>query len=91
MLGGPVADLVKLDTLIHLLTERLSGSAVGRMEGGVVTIGAASPSHLAVTVGTGEACVQNDFLKTLAVSAPEISHEGIVSFPVREGIFLEIM
>ena len=91
MLCGPVADLVEFDALIHLLAEGLSCRAVGRMEGSVVTICAASPSHLAVTVGTGEAGIEYDLLKPLAVPALEISDKGIVSFPVREGIFLEIL
>lgn len=75
MLCGPVADLVEFDALIHLLAEGLSCRAVGRMEGSVVTICAASPSHLAVTVGTGEAGIENDFLKPFAIPALEISYK----------------
>jgi hypothetical protein len=79
------------DTLVHLLAETLSCRAVGRVECGVVAVCAAAAADLSVTVRAGEAGVEDNLLKSLAVLAPEISDKGIVPFPVRKAIFLKIL
>ena len=86
MLSGTIAYLVELNSLIQLLTETLPGSTVRGMEGGIVSICAPSPAHLAVAVRTGKARIQNNLLKALAIFPFEISHKGIVSLPVRESV-----
>ena len=91
MLCCTVADLVEFDTLVHLLVEALTGCAVGWMEGGIVTIGAAASAHLPVTVGAGESSVNHYFLKTLSVFLLEISHKRIVSLAVWENIVHHII
>ena len=82
MLCCTVADLVEFDTLVHLLMQAFACCAVGWMEGGIVTIGAATATHLAVTIGAGEAGIEHNFLKAFAVFLPEISYKGIISLVV---------
>lgn len=90
MLGGAIADLMEPYPLVHLLDEALAGSAVGRVEGSIVTIGTSAASHSAVPVRACESGIQNYLLKTLAILPPEISDEGIVPFPIRESILMKI-
>ena len=82
MLCCTVADLVEFDTLVHLLVQAFACRAVSWMEGGIVTIGAATATHLAVTIGTGESRVNHNFLKAFAVFLLEISYKGIISLVV---------
>lgn len=82
MLRSTVADLVEFDTLVHLLMQAFACCAVGWMEGGIVTIGAATATHLAVTIGAGESRVNHNFLKAFAVFLLEISYKGIISLVV---------
>ena len=82
MLCCTVADLVEFDTLVHLLMQAFACCTVGWMEGGIVTIGAAAPAHLSVTVGAGEAGIEHNFLKAFAVFLLEISYKGIISLVV---------
>ena len=84
MLCCTVADLVEFDTLVHLLMQAFACCAVGWMEGGIVTIGAATSAHLAVTIGAGEAGIEHNFLKAFAVFLLEISYKGIISLAVWE-------
>ena len=60
MFRRTVADFVEFNTLVHLLVEALACRAVGWMEGGIVTIGAAAPAHLSVTVGAGKTAVERN-------------------------------
>ena len=82
MLRSAVADLVEFNTLVHLLVEAFACRAIGWMEGGIVTIGAAASANLAVTVGAGEAGIEHNFLKAFAVFLFEISYKGIISLVV---------
>ena len=82
MLRRTVADFVEFNTLVHLLVEALACRAVGWMEGGIVTIGAAASAHLAVTVGAGESGIEHNFLKAFTVFLLEISYKGIISLVV---------
>ena len=75
---------MELYTLIQLPAETLSGGAVGGVEGGIVAIGASSPSCRPVPVGACESRIQHYLLQTLPVLPLEISHKGIVTFPFRE-------
>lgn len=53
-------------TFLHLLGDGPVAMAVCRIESLVITIGTASPPHLSVTVGTGEAPVKG-YLLNLAI------------------------
>ena len=90
VLGRTVADLMKFNTLVHLLMEALPGRAVGGVEGGIVAIGTSSTPHGAVPVGAGEPCVQHYLLQTLAVFPFEISDEGIITFALGKAQALKI-
>ena len=57
-----IAHPVELYPLINLLMQRLSGCAVGRMECGIVAIGAASPSDSTVPVRAGETGIYDHLL-----------------------------
>ena len=79
-----ITDPVEDDPFFDLFCKGLSRNAVAGMEGGIVTIGAATAPHLAVTIGAGEAGIEHNFLKAFAVFLPEISYKGIISLAVWE-------
>lgn len=87
MLCGTIAYLMEFNTLIHLLMKTLSGRTVGWMERCIVTICTSSAPHFAISVRTGKASIQNYLLEALAIFPLEVAYEGIVSFPIREGVF----
>ena len=80
MFGGAVADLVEFNPLVHLLMQTFSSSAIGWMEGCIVTIGTTATPNPSVTVRTGESGVEHDLLKPLSVFLLEISYKGVISF-----------
>ena len=57
MLCSPVSDLMEAYSFLYLCVYPFVRYAVARVEGVVVTIGAAAGAHRAVPVGAGEACV----------------------------------
>lgn len=90
MLRRTIAHLMEFNTLVQLLVETLAGSAVRRMESGIVTICAAATTYLAITVRTGKTGIEHYLLQALSVFPFEISDEGIVPFPIRESILMKI-
>ena len=91
MLGRAVTHLMEFYAFIHLLVKGFAGRAVGGMKGCIVAIGTSASSYLSITIRAGEACIQHNFLKTLAVSLLEITDERIISFPVWESVFFKII
>ena len=91
MFGRTIADLMKLNTLIHLLVETLAGRAIGRMEGSIVTVSASSSPNLSVTVRAGESRIKDYLLQTLPVLAFEVTYKRVVSLSFRESVFFEII
>ena len=89
MLGRAIADLMEFDTFIHLLMKAFAGSAVGWVKCCVVAIGTSPTSHLSVAVGAGKSRIQHNLLQTLPIFPLEISHERIISFPIRETVLLK--
>ena len=89
MLGRAIAHLVEFNTLVELLVEGFAGSAVGWVEGCVVTICTSSPSYFSVAVRTGESRIKNYLLQALTVLPLEISYKRIISLPIRETIFFK--
>ena len=89
MFCGAVSHLVELDALVHLPVEAFAGSAVGWVKCCVVAIGTSPTSHLSVAVGAGKSSVQHNLLQTLPIFPLEISHERIISFPIRETVLLK--
>ena len=80
---------MEFDTFIHLLMKALAGSAVGWVKCCVVAIGTSPTSHLSVAVGAGKSRIQHNLLQTLPIFPLEISHERIISFPIRETVLLK--
>ena len=91
MLCRTVSYLVELNTFVHLLMKTFSCRAVGRVESGIVTICTASATDLAVSVRASETGVKNYLLQSLSIFTLEVSDERVVSFPVRETIFLKML
>ena len=89
MLGSAIAHLVKFNTLVELLVQGFTSSAVGWMKGGVVTICTSSSSNLSVSVRAGESRIKNYLLQALTILPLEISYKRIISLPIRETIFFK--
>ena len=85
-----ISDLMKFNTLIHLLMKTLAGGTVGRMKSGIVTICTSAPSDLAITVRTCKPSIKHNLLQTLAIFPLEISDKRIIPLPIRETIFLKL-
>ena len=71
-------------SFVELFGDALPGSAVARVEGGVVAERASSQSDGPVAVGAGEPGVDHQFLQPLAVALPQERGEREVSFSFGE-------
>lgn len=84
MRRSAIPYVMEFDSLPHLLPDCFFGSAVTRMESGIVTERAASYSLGSVSVGTSEARVNHKFLQSLAIFLLEITGESVVAFCLLE-------
>ena len=77
---------MELYPFINLAVQRLPGSAVSWVEGGIVPLGASSTPHRPSPDRTGEAGIDHHLLETLPVLLPVISGEIPVPLPhLRKG------
>jgi hypothetical protein len=69
--------------------KRFAGGAIRWMKGSIVTICTSASTYFTISIRARKASIQHNLLETFAIFPLEITDERIISFSLRETVFLK--